>query len=365
MTDPRPARVHLFLGHPHTRQQHFDALDGLRGFAVLIVIASHMALLGFAPVATLSLGGIGKSGVYLFFVLSAFLLTRILVERAPAAFADARLWAAYALRRILRIWPLYLVVLLASWLATAGGVGAWPYPLDAAALLRHLALREGQSVLWSIPVEFKFYAWLPLVALGISWMLHRGWRPVAQLAVLTCALALAALAWPPSATGVNDVRLGPYLALFFCGAFAAGLDRTLGPPRARAAWGVAGTLALAAIAATTPAAWAALAGTAPDQRLNHQWFVFFGITWASLLLAVLRGPAWLRWPFASAPLRLAGVVSFSAYLWHLPVMAAMHWLGVDRWPAGGVWTLFAIATAAMASYLAIERPWRDVRLRGG
>jgi peptidoglycan/LPS O-acetylase OafA/YrhL len=365
MSIERPAWAGLFLGRPRTRHQHFDALDGLRGLAVLIVIASHMALLGFGGVPGVALGGIGKSGVYLFFVLSAFLLTRILVERTPAQFADPRVWAAYAMRRILRIWPLYLVVLVASWLATTFGMGAWPYPLDAGSLVRHLALREGQSVLWSIPVEFKFYGVLPVVAFGIAWMLHRGWRPAAQLAALGGALGLATLAWPPSATGVNDVRLGPYLAPFLCGAFAAGLDRSLERSRSRAGWGVAGGVALAAIAATTPPAWAALSGAALDSRLNHQWFVFFGLAWATLLLAVLRGPGWLRRPFASVPLRLAGAVSFSAYLWHLPVMAAMRWLGVDRWPGGGLWTLLAITAVSMASYLAIERPWRDVRLRGG
>ena len=362
MSIERPAWVERFLDRPRTRHGHFDALDGLRGLAVLIVIASHMSLLGLGIVPGVSFGGIGKSGVYLFFVLSAFLLTRLLVERAPAGFADARLWMAYALRRVLRIWPLYLTVLAASWAATAAGVAAWPYPLDAARVLRHLALREGESVLWSIPVEFKFYAWLPLVAVGIAWMLQRGWKPLAQLAVLAVLLALAALAWPPAATGVNDVRLGPYLALFLCGAFAAGLDRALQAPRHRAAWGAAGAVGLLAIAATMPPAWAALTGAAFDQRLNHQWFVFFGLAWATVLLAVLRGPDWLRRPFCSVPLRLAGVVSFSAYLWHLPVMAAMRWLGIADWPGGGWWTLLAIAVAAMASYLAIERPWRDVRL---
>ena len=53
---------------------------------MLIVIASHLSLLGFGLLPGLPVGGIGKSGVYLFFVLSAFLLTRLLLERAPAQF---------------------------------------------------------------------------------------------------------------------------------------------------------------------------------------------------------------------------------------------------------------------------------------
>ena len=73
----------MVLGRPATRQRHFDALDGLRGLAVLVVIASLMSLLGFLP--GVQAGGMGKSGVYLFFVLSAFLLTRVLLDRPPAA----------------------------------------------------------------------------------------------------------------------------------------------------------------------------------------------------------------------------------------------------------------------------------------
>ena len=355
----------LFLGRPRTRQQHYDALDGLRGLAVLIVIASHLSLLGFGLLPGLRLGGIGKSGVYLFFVLSAFLLTRLLLERAPARFADARLWAAYALRRVLRIWPLYLVVLLLSWVLTRAGVGWWHYQLDDAGVLRHLALREGQSVLWSIPVEFKFYLWLPLMAFALAWMAARRWPLAAQAGAWVLALVIVAWLWPPAATATNDVRLGPYLALFLCGGAAAAVDLHLGQrrsPGAVRAWGVAGLAACAAFVLTLPETWAALAGTAVDARRTHTWFVFFGVTWAALLLSVLHGPRWLRAPFAWPPMRLLGIVSFSAYLWHMPVLFALRAAGARDWPLAGWWVLAATVAVAMASFLLVERPWRDVRL---
>ena len=76
----------LFLGRPRTRQRHLDALDGLRGLAVLVVIGSHLSNVGMLPRPGLS--GTGKSGVYLFFVLSAYLLTRILLQR-PLLPADS------------------------------------------------------------------------------------------------------------------------------------------------------------------------------------------------------------------------------------------------------------------------------------
>lgn len=357
----------IFLGAPSARSGHTDALDGLRGLAVLIVIASHMAFVGLHPVPGMVLAGVGKSGVYLFFVLSAFLLTRILLRREPSGFADSRLWADYALRRVLRIWPLYLVVLLSAWGLTLGGFDNWYYQLDTGALLRHLALVEGQRVLWSIPVEFKFYLWLPLLALALAWTRWRRWPLAAEALALAALLALVIWIWPPSEAAGNDVRLGPYLALFLCGGFAARLDQRLGERQGRHAWawGLAGLAALLAFVLTLPEVWAALAGLEPRRNVNHRWFLFFGLVWSCLLLSILHGPRWLRAPFAWAPMRLLGVVSFSAYLWHMPVLRGLDALGARSWPLAALAAVLVVTLVSMLSFLAFEHPWRGIRIKGG
>lgn len=354
----------LFLGRPRVRLDQVDSLDGLRGLAVLLVLASHLSNAGMGLVPGLSLSGTGKSGVYLFFVLSAFLLVRLLLKRTPAQFADARLWADYALRRVLRIWPLYLVVLLSAWWFTRSGHAGWHYQLDDAALWRHLTLREGQSVLWSIPVEFVFYLVLPFVAWVLAVSMARGWPWWLETLGFVAALAAASWAWPPATALENDVRLGPYLAIFLCGAFAARLDHRIraaaSPPSSRA-WGIVGLVAIAALLLTVPVAWAALAGTPVDYGFNHRWFVFFGLAWSALLLAVLHGPRWLRRPFASAPARWVGVVSFSAYLWHMPVLDLLRAHGLATWPLPALWALLVALAVAGLSFLVFERPWRDLR----
>jgi peptidoglycan/LPS O-acetylase OafA/YrhL len=114
--------------------------------------------------------------------------------------------------------------------------------------------------------------------------------------------------------------------------------------------------------ATLPATWAAWTGAPVDHQLTHHWFAFFGLVWATLLLSVLHGPRWLRAPFAWAPMRLLGVVSFSAYLWHMPVLYGLRALGIRHWPLAGWWVLLGTLAASMLSFLVIERPWRDVRL---
>ncbi len=343
---------------------HLDALDGLRGLAVLIVIASHLSNAGMG-LLPFSMGGTGKSGVYLFYVLSAFLLMRLMLLRgARSGYGNARMWSDYVLRRVLRIWPLYLVVLLLSWALTMHGVAGWHYQLDTAALLRHLSLREGQSVLWSIPVEFKFYLCLPLLVLGAAYLRGRvHWLVEVALAALLMAAVL--FAWPSSHAPVNGIQLGYYLPVFLCGAYAARVDVALparGHPRG---WALVGLVAAAAFVATLPVAWARLSGTELRPELGHEWFLFFGVLWALLLLAVLRGPGWLRRMFANRPMRLVGTVSFSAYLWHMPVVefVARH---VPLRGAAGGWLMLATSLAVAAtSWWWLERPWRRVRLRAG
>src|SRR3546814_1595285 len=86
------------------------------------------------------------------------------------------------------------------------------------------------------------------------------------------------------------------------------------------AWVFVGGRAALAFAASFPVAWAWLSATPPRPELGHQWFLFFGVLWSALVLGVLHGPGWLRRPFAHPVLRLVGVVSFSAYLWHMPIL---------------------------------------------
>jgi peptidoglycan/LPS O-acetylase OafA/YrhL len=351
----------LFLGHPAIRDAHVAALDGLRGFAVLIVILSHLSNFGWLPQP--GLAGTGKSGVYLFFVLSAYLLSHAMLGQPFATLADLRYWINYALRRVLRIWPLYSVVLLVSWLLTRLGVADWHYQIDTAALWGHLTLREGQSVLWSIPVEFTFYLWLPLIvvilALVRSLPLGRWWG----LGLLLLSAFLASRCWPASTAEVNDVRLGPYVVVFLCGVAAAWMQRQWpmleGWPRV---WRSLGWLLLALLALTTPTVWARVSDTAFVPELNHRWFMAFGLGWSLLLLSVLLGGGMLGRIFAATPMRLLGAVSFSAYLWHMPILQAAEALGLRAlgWAATPL-LLIAIFAGAMGSFMLLERPWREVR----
>jgi len=355
--------MRLFLGVPDARQTHVQALDGLRGLAVLIVIGSHLSNTGWLPLPNLS--GIGKSGVYLFFVLSAYLLAGAMLTRSLPGLADAGYWANYALRRVLRIWPLYLVILLVSWLSTCAGVADWHYQIDASALWGHLTLREGMSVLWSIPVEFTFYFWLPFIVVALVALRPLPGGRWLGLGLLVALASWASWQWPAASAPNNGVKLGPYLVIFLCGVAAAWVqDAWPGLARGRQAWQVLGGGLLGLLVLVTPSLWAVLTGAGMRANFNHHWFAAFGIVWALLLLSVLWGGGAPGRFFASAPMRLLGAVSFSAYLWHMPVLQAANALGLRErgWPAL-LLLLAAMMVAAMVSFLLFERPWREIRLR--
>ncbi len=96
------------------------------------------------------LAGTGKIGVWLFFVLSALLLTRNFVN---TGFGMDRL-ISYGGSRVIRILPLFIIAVLVHKAFGALGIAAWSDVMAA------LTFQKGYAHLWTVPVEFTFYLWL-------------------------------------------------------------------------------------------------------------------------------------------------------------------------------------------------------------
>lgn len=101
-----------------SRSRHYAGADGIRGFACLIVLLVHAAALFFNDIY-MALAGTGKIGVWLFFVLSAFLLTSKFEQSGFSVFSIS----AYAMGRALRVLPIFvLVVFLYYVFGTVGSI---------------------------------------------------------------------------------------------------------------------------------------------------------------------------------------------------------------------------------------------------
>jgi peptidoglycan/LPS O-acetylase OafA/YrhL len=184
------------------------ALDGIRGLAIALVLPFHF-ISQYAPGRPIAVFGevfrIGWAGVDLFFVLSGFLITGILVDQRGAP----RYYAAFYWRRALRILPAFTVLMTVVWLIVIlipvlEPVGAahfrewqpWYWTFTVNWLALHIggaiALPLGTGLLWSLSVEENFYfVWPALVALLPPRALVRALWALVVVAIITRLVLLA------------------------------------------------------------------------------------------------------------------------------------------------------------------------------
>lgn len=165
-------------GHESTRR--IPELDGLRGVAVGIVLIWHLVgalmdpSLGLWAKAVYNTTILGRTWVDLFFVLSGFLITGIILDKSQAPTQFLR---HFYIRRNLRIVPSYALLVLVFWLAIAAGVDNYAFNAETpwwrhATFAQNLWMAEHDrwgpgaiSVTWSVAIEEQFYLFFPLIAL--------------------------------------------------------------------------------------------------------------------------------------------------------------------------------------------------------
>lgn len=346
-------------------------LDGLRGVAVLLVLACH---LGFVA------GGF--LGVDVFFVLSGFLITTLLVEEWQRRGSISL--KHFYLRRALRLWPAFFTLLLICGLAgllflsTAEAAALRPEMLVAACYvtnwpaLHHVGMPTlGHT--WSLSVEEQFYLLWPVLLYGML----RLRLPRRRILLLVCAGIVASasfrLVWyrlhstPASEKAAAVARL--YLGLdsrgdaLLVGCLVGLLAAWRLLPTSRRFISGTGVAALASAAA--------LGYLVVNRCLDHAQFyhgLFTGVALmvAAILVRMLSAPSRLgSWLLESAPLVGVGRLSYALYLFHVPIIA---WLRPPRglgWrnPADTLLVAGLSLAAAVLSYYGIERPCLRLKQR--
>ncbi len=373
-----------------SKKNTIAVLDGVRAFACLFVILFHIDTVPYDKhVWNLSSSAhplldaflfFGRYGVTLFFVLSGFLLFMPFAK----ALLFERTWPSirrFYLRRVFRIMPAYylsliLIVLLFQQVYLQpqhwGELGLFfAFFMDSS----KVTFKQLNAPFWTLATEWQYYMILPLLVLGMRLLVWRVKQAYRLPATVACILAL--IAWGvftryvgaylvdqhPSATflvprsilngilffiyGVNgkyleDFGVGMLLSLFFVYAQHPSTSlkvRTMLQKLSPWLFGAGLILLLAMIMWNYNKGYANTWSLFDDPFLSANYYrlneLGFSLSFGLCILALLFGSAWLRGPFEWLPLRWTGMISFSLYMWHFPLLVVfIQWIQplLKGWP---------------------------------
>jgi peptidoglycan/LPS O-acetylase OafA/YrhL len=342
-----PSKFADWLDGRHVNRN--PAFDGLRAVAVTLVMVHH----GLMP-----LFPGGSLGVDLFFVLSGYLITGILLREAEDT-GDIKV-GRFLLKRALRLMPA-LILLIATISAIAPVV--WPdinVSPDLASAGLYLsdyvgALYGGLPVLghtWSLSVEEHFYLIWPIVVIALVRL-----PSSSRLGVLAAAFIVANLwrlinAYYSPSFEVTFFRFDTRVSGLILGALLA-------TSRIQLSVGLANIIGLLSVALLI--GLVAVFETSALYGATLQPFVDVA---ACGLVASLTSESGLARLLSRRPLVFIGLISYSIYLWHWPLVRIINTVTDDRFLTLAV-TIPASIIIATLSYVLVEKPirkWREERL---
>lgn len=391
-------------------------LDGVRGVAVLMVIIFHVNRVSgdnlwdwSQNALTTSFSTAGGMGVTLFFVLSGFLLF-MPFAKAILFRGSWPLTRVYYLRRVFRIFPgyyisLFLLILFAN--------PAYLQPGHRTDLLLFLTFfmdsspstfRQINGPYWTLATEWQYYMILPLLCIGIALLVK--WVPARKrlfaatlglLGIIAWGLAVrywglyylghpgVSFLWFPSQvvsvfkffffgmTGkyTEDFAVGMLISLLFIYAQHPSTSPSFTTRWQQSTiwlWRAGVVILVFSVMwhfnSASPAAWPFLSGIMPV----YDWLseMLLAIGFGLCIAAILFDSASLRRSFAWTPLRWVGLISYSLYIWHLPLLTLFNTMVLPVFHLHNVyaiyllywlWVLFVIFPFALLFFTLVEKPF--------
>ncbi|KUG53469.1 hypothetical protein AVL62_01350 [Serinicoccus chungangensis] len=347
-------------------------IQGLRALAVLLVLLYHAGVPWLPG---------GFAGVDVFFVISGYVITGLLVsEVLRTGTVDlGRFWS----RRARRLLPASALVLVATalltltllpqvrwretgWDIVTSGlyVVNWRLADRSVDYLAEDSVDSPVQQYWSLAVEEQFYVLWPLLLLLAAWVARRrGVRLVPLTAgLLAAVVVLPSFAWavhltsasPPEAYFVTSTRLWQLGVGALVALGSAWWSRVPVPLATALAWGGPALVVAGAVLTGPQTPWPGWAALVPT--LGTAAAIVGGVR-----ASETSGPVRVH---RLAPLQWTGALSYSLYLWHWPllVVAEARWGEPSVWVGLGVVLLSALP--ATAGYLLVEQPVRHARGRG-
>ncbi len=354
------------------RLAYVPGLDGIRAVSILGIMANHGGL-GFAAGGFIS--------VNVFFVLSGFLITTLLVKEwaTSGTIRLKRFWARRARRLLPALFALLAGIAVYAWLFAPSGtlaslrldglstllyVGNWHQILTNQSYFGQTALPSPLLHTWTLAIEEQFYLVWPLVVLGLlKW--GRSVRFLFVTSVVAAVASALEMAWlfrpgfDPSRlyygtdTRAQDLLIGAALA------FALSRRPVAATPRGRAAL----TWTAVAGAAVFATEWIRLNASSAFPYVGG--FFMADVAVALVILGVYQNPAGLpARVLGFRPLAFVGKISYGLYLWHWPVFLTLDAArtGLTGWPLFA--ERFAVSfVIAVASSHFLEIPIRKGAVR--
>jgi peptidoglycan/LPS O-acetylase OafA/YrhL len=332
-------------------------LDGLRAISIALVLGGHLAGTQFcySLESYARLGDLANLGVRIFFVISGYLITSLLVAEHDRTGRISLGW--FYVRRSLRILPAFLTFLCVVALLKASGV---------------IALRAGDLVhavtftmnvhpdrawwvghLWSLSVEEQFYVIWPvaLIALGI----RQGLLGAACIFALAPMVRIAIALWVPTQLPTMGESFPTIADAIATGCLAAGLQRSL----VTQAW-FQRIITARAMLIITGVAILVLNSKAGGRLRIAAFETAINVLIALAVLRVtLNLDGTLSRLLNSRPVVFVGTLSYSLYLWQQLFLNRESQASVSAFPVN----LILAGAAAAASYYVIERPSLHLRRR--
>lgn len=296
--------------------------------------------------------GAGQFGVMIFFLLSAFLISYLYLDTPPTP----RLFSNYAIARIARVIPLYLIVVLISF-----GISRYFHkPLSnfvfdissIKSLLSHLLLLRGTNLLWTIPTEIHFYLLFALA--WIFWPSQKtGVYLIVAILIVTSIFFGKYAVSPVTVFGLVATPLIAFVFPYFAVGFLLGPLYRRWQPNTR--WcSHYYVFALFIIPLLYPVILFNLTGQ------HHQMWEDVRIlvcVCAVFFVVVFLVPE-KNWLLENRAGDLLGKISYSLYLLHLPLLLMLKSFGLAT-GIGGLALFLALAVAlSYVSYIALELPMR-------
>lgn len=361
------------LAVPSRNVGYLAGVDHLRALAALLMLAYHsvqqlrMTARGEVqfPAVHDPLRAVlveGHTAVALFMVLSGFILT----YGADRRQLETR---GFLRNRALRVLPMYLVVLAIGVLTHPEGFslsGVIPYlTLLGTPPLPVADLGAWSAVLWTVSVEFAFYLLFPYL---LAMLQRGGVRPLLGIVLTANVLRiLVAIDDPVAARDLAYWTIVGRIDQFVVGMIGAWLLRRAVLRWSTLRWSV---VAIASAVLVSLAMWWFNANGSffGASRWRSVWPLVEGVLWAGVVVGYVAATAG-RSGRVLRVLALPGVVSYSLYLLHYPVVRAVaerSWTPFDRpWLDGVVLTTVVVAPIAGAiatlCYLTVERPFMERR----